>query len=80
METHSKAPSRYVQKNHPDSQIISDKNARFRVRRKLPKTKNQAQIVMLSNIEPKNISEVSKDKHWIDATNEELDHIEKDKT
>ena len=35
---------------------------------------------MLSQIESKNFDEASKDKNWINAMNEELDQIEKNKT
>lgn len=35
---------------------------------------------MLSQIEPNNFEEASKDKSWIDAMNDELDQIEKYKT
>jgi hypothetical protein len=35
---------------------------------------------LLSKIEPKNFTEASEDKHWIDAMEEELNQIEKNKT
>jgi hypothetical protein len=35
---------------------------------------------LLSKIEPKNFTEASKDKHWIDAMEEELNQIEKNET
>ena len=35
---------------------------------------------MLSQIEPKEFEEASKDKYWVNAMNEELDQIEKNNT
>jgi hypothetical protein len=45
-----KSPSKRVQNNHPESQIIGDKNAVVETRRKLNFYSEQA---MLSLIEPK---------------------------
>ena len=36
--------------------------------------------VSLSVVEPKNLIEANKDENWIQATNEELDQIEKNQT
>jgi hypothetical protein len=72
-----KAPSKRVQKNHPESQIIGNKNAGVETRRKLTFDSEQA---MLSMIEPKSFKEASKSKNWIKAMNEELDQIEKNQT
>ena len=35
---------------------------------------------MLSQIEPKKFEEASKDKNWVNAMNDKLDQIEKNKT
>jgi regulator of extracellular matrix RemA (YlzA/DUF370 family) len=73
----SKAPSRRVQKNHPESQIIGNKSVGVETRRKLTYESEQA---MLSLIEPKTFAEANKDEDWIKAMNEELDQIEKNQT
>jgi hypothetical protein len=49
-----KDPSKRVQKNHPESQIIGNKNAGVETRRKLTFDSEQA---MLSMIEPKSFKE-----------------------
>jgi hypothetical protein len=72
-----RAPSKRVQKNHPESQIIGDKSAGVETRRKLSFDSEQA---MLSLIEPKSFKESRKSKYWIEAMNEELDQIEKNQT
>jgi regulator of extracellular matrix RemA (YlzA/DUF370 family) len=72
-----KAPSKRVQKNHPESQIIGDKNAGVETRRKLTFDSEQA---MLSLIEPKSFKEANKSKYWIKEMDEELDQIEKNQT
>jgi len=65
-----KSPSKRVQKNHPESQIIGDKNAGVETRRKLTFDSEQT---MLSMIEPKSFKEASKSKNWTKAMNKELD-------
>jgi regulator of extracellular matrix RemA (YlzA/DUF370 family) len=72
-----RAPSKRVQKNHPESQIIGDKSAGVETRRKLAFDSEQA---MLSLIEPKSVNEAIKSKYWIKSMNEELDQIEKNQT
>ena len=79
-EINSKGPSRHTQKNHPEDQIIGDKSAGVQTRRQLVEQTDEVYLVMLSQIEPKNFDEASKDKNWINAMNEELDQIEKNKT
>jgi transposase InsO family protein len=73
----SKAPSRRVQRDHPESQIIGNKSVGVETRRRLTYESEQA---MLSLIEPKTFAEASKDEDWIKAMNEELDQIEKNQT
>jgi hypothetical protein len=70
-------PSKRVQKNHTESQIIGDKSARVETRRRLAFESEQA---MLSLIEPKSVKEAVKSKDWIKSMNEELDQIEKNQT
>lgn len=48
--------------------------------RQITKKFEQVHIAMFSQIEPENFEEESKDKSWIDAMNEVLDKIEKNKT
>jgi len=67
-------------KNHPESQIIGDKNEGVQTRRKLLKNPEQSHIAFLSMLEPKNFNEASEDKDWSKAMNEELDQIEKNNT
>ena len=72
-----KSPSKRVQKNHPENQIIGDKEAEVETRRKLRFYSEQA---MLSVIEPKHFVESMKSKYWIKVMNGELDQIEKNHT
>ena len=71
---------RQIQKNHPEIQIIGDKDKGVQTRRKLIKASEQSQIDFLSMMEPKNFEESSEDEYCIRATNEQLDQIEKNKT
>jgi len=73
-----KAPSRYVQKNHLESQILGEKGFGVQMRRTLVgSSRYQA---LLSSIEPQNVNEASKDECWVNAHDEELDKIEKNDT
>jgi hypothetical protein len=72
--------SRIIQKNHPASQIIGEKDKGVQTRRKLIKTTEQSHIALISMLEPKNFNEASKDDHWVKEMNEELDQIEKNNT
>jgi hypothetical protein len=81
METSQpKTPSRYVQKHHPESQILGNKEASVQTRRKLIDTSSSANFALLSMSEPQNFMQASQDDHWVKAMNEELDQIEKNKT
>ena len=73
-----KAPSRFVQKNHPESQILGEKGSGVQTRRTL--VGSSSNLAFLSIIEPHNVSQASKDKCWIQDMNEELDQIEKNHT
>jgi FtsZ-interacting cell division protein YlmF len=72
--------SRIIQKNHPASQIIGEKDKGVQTRRKLIKTTEQYHIALISMLEPKNFNEASTYDHWVKAMNEELDQIEKNNT
>ena len=79
-QTKTKEPSIIVKKNHPENQIIGDKDKGVQTRRKLIKASEQSQVAFLSMFEPKNLEEASEDEDWIRAMNEELDQIEKNNT
>ena len=72
-----KTPSRRVQKNHPEEQIIGNTSDEILTRRQLM---YQIEIAYLSHIEPTSIKESCKDENWVKAMNEELDRIEKNET
>jgi hypothetical protein len=76
----SNSSSRIIQKNHPASQIIGEKDKGVQTRRKLIKTTEQSHIAFISMLEPKNFNEANKDDHWVKAMNDELDQIEKNNT
>ena len=73
---YKKTPSRRVQKDHLETQIISDKDVGVRTRRQLLFNEKAP----LSVVEPKNFTESNKNDEWIKAMNEELDHIERNET
>jgi hypothetical protein len=79
--TPSKTPSKRIQKNHPEEQIIGDINSGIGTRnRRLESTSTHEQVSLLSLIEPKNIEEAIKDEYWMKAMKEEINQIEKNKT
>ena len=54
--TSSKTPSKRIQRNHPEDQIIGDINAGVETRRKIQESiTNQEQVSLISLFEPKNI-------------------------
>ena len=65
-------------KNHPESQILGDKETGVQTRRNLVGTSSH--LALLSTIEPQNVNQSSKDKCWVKAMDEELDQIEKNDT
>ena len=71
---------RHTQKNHLEDQIIGDKSAGVQTRRQLAEQTEEVYLAMLSQIEPNNFDEASKDKNWVNIMNEELDQIKKNKT
>ena len=71
-------PSRYVHKNHPETQISGEKVAGVQTRRIIAETSSY--LVLLSSTEPKNVNETCKDECWFKAMNEELQQIEKNNT
>ena len=73
-----KTPSRYVQKNHPESQILGQKDAGIQTRRTIAEASSY--LALLSSTEPKDVREACKDECWVKAMDEELDQIENDYT
>jgi len=57
------APSRYVQKNHPESQILGEKGSGVQKIRTLAGT--YIYLALLSSIEPQNVSEARRDECWV---------------
>jgi len=55
-----KTPSRYVQKNHPESQILGQKEAGIQTRRTIAKASSY--LALLSSTEPQNVKEACKDE------------------
>ena len=72
----TRAPSRRIQKNHLETQIIRDKDVGDSIIRKLM----FYQQALLSVVERKNLKEANKDDNLINAMNEEMDQIEKNQT
>eukprot|EP00253_Pinus_taeda_P021733 PITA_21733 len=71
-------PSKYFQKNHPESQILGEKGAVVQIRRTL--TGTSSYLALLSSTEPQNVNEACKDECWVKSMDEELDQIEKNDT
>lgn len=67
----SKAPPKYVQRQHLKSQTLGDQRQGVHNRRKLLGGENLANLALLSQIEPKNLYQASEDKFWVKAVNEE---------
>ena len=79
--TPSKTPSKRIQRNHPEDQIIGDINAGIEKRRKRKESiTNQEHVSLISLFEPKNVEEAINDEHWVKAMKEELIQIEKNET
>ena len=78
MRIEEKTPSRYVQKNHPQTQILGQKEVSVQTRRAIIEA--SIYLALLSSIEHRNISESCKDEWWVKAMNEELEQIEKNNT
>ena len=72
-----KTPSRYVQKNHYENQILGNKSAGPQKRRKIKSFPKEVNFSLLSIVEPNIFEEARKYEHWVNAMNEELDQIEK---
>jgi len=73
-----KTPSKYVQKNHPENQILGEKEAGVQTRRTIIETSSF--LALLWSTKPQNVNEPCKDECWVKAMNEELEKIEKNNT
>eukprot|EP00253_Pinus_taeda_P001674 PITA_01674 len=73
-----KTPSSYVQKSHPETQILREKEAGVQIRRTIIETSSS--LALLSSTKPQNVNEACKDECWVKAMNEELEQIEKNNT
>eukprot|EP00253_Pinus_taeda_P014929 PITA_14929 len=73
-----KTPSRYVQKNHPKTQILGQKEAGVQTRRTIAEASSY--LALLSSTKPQNVKEACKDEFWVKAMDEELEEIEKNNT
>eukprot|EP00253_Pinus_taeda_P003734 PITA_03734 len=73
-----KTLSKYVQKNHPETQFLGEKEASVQTRRTI--TETSSYLALLSSTEPQNVNEACKDECWVKAMNEELEQIEKNNT
>jgi len=73
-----KTPSRYVQKNHPKTQILGQKEVGVQTKRTI--TEASSYLALLSSIEQQNVHEACKDECWVKDMNEELEQIEKNNT
>ena len=77
-ETHckSKEPmlTRYVRRHHAPDQIIGEKLDGTMTRSKLKGT------CLLAKFEPRNIKDALDNESWVQAMNEEIEQIEKNKT
>ena len=77
-ETHSRGKepvlAKYVRRHHGPDQIIGDKSEGTMTRSKLQGT------CLLADFEPRNIKDALANDSWIEAMNEEIEQIEKNKT
>ena len=67
--------SKYVRRHHPVDQIIGDEDARPMTRRR-----SRSDACLVCMLEPKTMKEALDNEDWIQAMNEEIDQIEKNKT
>ena len=71
----------YVEKNHYKDLNIGDKSEDIQIRkRKIESTFKSVHLSLLSKIELNSLKESMYDKHWVNAMEEELNQIKKNKT
>ena len=66
--------ARYVRRHHAPDQIIGNKTYGTKRRRKLKG------MSLLANFEPRNVKNALDNENWVEAMNEEIEKIEKNKT
>jgi len=66
-----KTPSRYVQNNHPESQILGQKEAGVQTRRTIVEASSY--LAFLFSTQPQNVKEGCKDECWVKAMDEEFE-------
>lgn len=66
--------AKYVRRHHTPGQIIGDKSEGTMTRSKLKGT------CLLANFEPRSVKDALENESWIEAMNEEIEQIEKNKT
>ena len=64
----------YVRRNHAPKKIIRDQSKGTMTRNKLKGT------FFLTEFEPRTVKDALENESWIEAMNEEIDHIERNKT
>lgn len=79
-ETTSKNPNRYVQKNHPEEKIIGNKNQGVQTRTRLARNNEQVNFCLMTKMEPRTYVEANTSEKLMNAMQEELQQIEKNKT
>eukprot|EP00253_Pinus_taeda_P007263 PITA_07263 len=70
--------SRYVQKNHLETQILGEKGVGVQTERTI--TQASSYLALLSSSKPQNVDEACRDECWVKAMNEELEQIGKNNT
>lgn len=60
-EAPSKSPNRYVQKNHPEDQIVGNRNEGVQTRKRLAINNEQVNFFLMSEMEPKTYDEATTD-------------------
>jgi len=73
-----KNSSRYVRKNHLETQILGEKEVGVQTRRTI--TGTSSYLALLSSTKPQNVNETCKDECWVKVMDEELEQIEKNHT
>ena len=71
---------KFLQKHHPEEQIIGNVDERMQTRRRMTSTPRKNDVALLSMIKPKTFTQASKDPHWVEVMEEEMSQIEKNET
>eukprot|EP00253_Pinus_taeda_P030706 PITA_30706 len=77
---HTTSKMKFIQKYHPEKKIIGNRDEGMQTRRRVTITPKRNVIFLLSMIEPETFAEESKDRHWVNAMEEEMSQIEKNGT